>query len=110
MIAELIASGHAYASQDGIYYRVRSFLALRRTRAIAMSTSSRSGARIEVDEHKEDPLDFALWKFAKPGEPKWPFDRYGDGRPGWHIECSAMSHALLDRAVTDSISTAAAPI
>ncbi len=55
-----------------------------------------AGARIEVDEYKEDPLDFALWKFAKPGEPKWPFEPYGDGRPGWHIECSAMSRALLD--------------
>ena len=55
-----------------------------------------AGARIEVDEHKEDPLDFALWKFAKPGEPRWPFEPYGDGRPGWHIECSAMARALLD--------------
>ena len=49
-----------------------------------------------MDEHKEDPLDFALWKFAKPGEPKWAFEPYGDGRPGWHIECSAMARALLD--------------
>ena len=49
-----------------------------------------------MDEQKEDPLDFALWKFAKPGEPKWPFEPYGDGRPGWHIECSAMARALLD--------------
>ena len=55
-----------------------------------------AGARIEVDEHKEDPLDFALWKFAKPGEPRWTFEPYGDGRPGWHIECSAMARALLD--------------
>ncbi len=55
-----------------------------------------AGARIEVDEHKRDPLDFALWKFAKPGEPSWPFEPYGDGRPGWHIECSAMSRELLD--------------
>ena len=62
----------------------------------ATSTSCESGARIEVDEQKEDPLDFALWKFAKPGEPKWPFEPYGDGRPGWHIECSAMSRELLD--------------
>ncbi len=55
-----------------------------------------SGARIEVGEHKEDPLDFALWKFAKPGEPRWAFEPYGDGRPGWHIECSAMAEELLD--------------
>jgi cysteinyl-tRNA synthetase len=54
-----------------------------------------AGARIEIDEAKEDPLDFALWKFAKPGEPKWP-SPWGEGRPGWHIECSAMSQELLD--------------
>jgi cysteinyl-tRNA synthetase len=95
MIRELIAGGHAYAVQDGIYYRVSSFpnygqLSHRNVAELE------AGARIDVDEHKEDPLDFALWKFAKPGEPKWSFEPYGDGRPGWHIECSAMSHALLD--------------
>jgi cysteinyl-tRNA synthetase len=96
MILELIATGHAYATADGIYYRVKSFpnygkLANRNVEELE------SGARIEVDERKEDPLDFALWKFAKPGEPKWPFEPHGDGRPGWHIECSAMSRDLLDR-------------
>ncbi len=95
MIAELIATGHAYVVQDGIYYKVRSFpqygeLSNRKVDELE------AGARIEVGEFKEDPLDFALWKFAKPGEPKWPFELYGDGRPGWHIECSAMSHVLLD--------------
>jgi len=95
MIRELIAGGHAYATEDGIYYRVSTFpnygkLANRNIDELE------SGARIEVDEHKEDPLDFALWKFAKPGEPKWPFEGYGEGRPGWHIECSAMSRRLLD--------------
>ena len=95
MIRELIARGNAYAVEDGIYYRVSSFpnygkLSNRNTEELE------AGARIEVDEHKEDPLDFALWKFAKPGEPKWPFEGYGDGRPGWHIECSAMAHTLLD--------------
>ena len=95
MIRELIATGHAYVVEDGIYYRVSSF-------ANYGKLSNRNvdeleaGARIEVDEHKEDPLDFALWKFAKPDEPKWPFEPYGDGRPGWHIECSAMARALLD--------------
>ena len=49
-----------------------------------------------MDENKEDPLDFALWKFVKPGEPRWPFEPYRQGRPGWHIECSAMARALLD--------------
>ena len=95
MIRELVAQGHAYAVDDGIYYRVASFPRYGKlsNRNIA---ELEAGARIEVDEHKEDPLDFALWKFAKPGEPKWPFDGFGDGRPGWHIECSAMAHELLD--------------
>lgn len=95
MIDELIRAGHAYAVQDGIYYRVSSF-----PRYGKLSNRNldelEAGARIEVGEHKDDPLDFALWKFAKPGEPKWPFEPYGDGRPGWHIECSAMARALLD--------------
>ncbi|HXM06272.1 MAG TPA: class I tRNA ligase family protein, partial [Candidatus Acidoferrum sp.] len=94
-IAALIAAGHAYVATDGIYYRVSSF-----SRYGALSNRNvdelESGARIEIDESKDDPLDFAVWKFAKPGEPRWPFDPYGDGRPGWHIECSAMAHALLD--------------
>ena len=54
----------------------------------------RAGARVAVDEAKRDPLDFVLWKRAKPGEPSWP-SPWGEGRPGWHIECSAMSHDLL---------------
>ena len=95
MIAELIDARHAYVSKDGIYYRVSSFpnygkLANRNVAELE------AGARIEIDEEKEDPLDFALWKFAKPGEPKWAFEPFGDGRPGWHIECSAMARALLD--------------
>jgi len=95
MIRKLIAGGHAYVTQDGIYYRVSTFASYGRL-ANRNVDDLEAGARIEVDEHKEDPLDFALWKFAKPGEPKWAFDPYGDGRPGWHIECSAMSSALLD--------------
>ena len=94
MIEQLVAGGYAYAAKDGVYYRVSKF-----PRYGALSNRNieelESGARIEVDEFKEDPLDFALWKFAKPGEPKWP-SPWGDGRPGWHIECSAMSHELLD--------------
>ena len=58
------------------------------------STISKSGARIEVGEQKQSPLDFALWKGAKPGEPSWP-SPWGPGRPGWHIECSAMAHRYL---------------
>ena len=93
MIGELVASGHAYAEGDGVYFAVRSF-----PRYGALSGRNldelQIGARIAPGEHKRDPLDFALWKFAKPGEPAWP-SPWGDGRPGWHIECSAMSHALL---------------
>jgi cysteinyl-tRNA synthetase len=93
MIAELIERGYAYAVEDGVYYRVKSFprygeLSHRNVDELL------SGARIAVDEKKQDALDFALWKFAKPGEPSWE-SPWGAGRPGWHIECSAMSHALL---------------
>jgi cysteinyl-tRNA synthetase len=93
MIERLIELGHAYVVGDGVYYAVRSF-----PRYGALSGRNldelRAGARIAVGEEKRDPLDFALWKFAKPGEPSWP-SPWGEGRPGWHIECSAMCHALL---------------
>jgi cysteinyl-tRNA synthetase len=95
MIEELLRTGHAYVVSDGIYYRVASFSRYGRLSNRNLEELE-AGARIEIDEHKEDPLDFALWKFAKPGEPKWAFSPYGDGRPGWHIECSAMARALLD--------------
>jgi cysteinyl-tRNA synthetase len=95
MIRELVAGGHAYVTQDGIYYRVSTFANYGRL-ANRNIDELESGARIDVDENKEDPLDFALWKFAKPDEPRWPFDPYGEGRPGWHIECSAMARGLLD--------------
>ncbi len=93
MIARLIERGHAYAAGDGVYYRVASFarygaLSGRKTEELLI------GARIAAGEQKDDPLDFALWKFAKPDEPSWP-SPWGAGRPGWHIECSAMSHELL---------------
>ena len=93
MIAELIERGYAYVSEDGIYYDVAKF-----PRYGALSGKNVDellvGARIAENEHKRDPLDFALWKFAKPGEPRWD-SPWGAGRPGWHIECSAMSRALL---------------
>jgi cysteinyl-tRNA synthetase len=95
MIRELVEMGHAYVTQDGIYYRVATFKDYGKL-ANRNIPDLEAGARIEVDEHKENPLDFALWKFAKPGEPRWPFEPYGEGRPGWHIECSAMARALLD--------------
>ncbi|WP_211310905.1 cysteine--tRNA ligase [Halomonas denitrificans] len=94
MIETLIDKGFAYAADNGdVYYRVRRF-----EHYGALSNRDpdemRSGARIEVDEHKEDPLDFVLWKAAKPGEASWP-SPWGEGRPGWHIECSAMSTCCL---------------
>ncbi len=93
MVGELIETEHAYVVEDGVYYAVRSF-----ERYGALSGRNIEelliGARIAPDEGKRDPLDFALWKFAKPGEPSWP-SPWGEGRPGWHIECSAMSRTLL---------------
>ena len=96
LINELIAKGAAYPVEGDVYYRVRSF-----PRYGALSHRNledlMSGARIDVDERKDDPLDFALWKAAKPGEPAWE-SPFSAGRPGWHIECSAMaSHYLGDR-------------
>ena len=93
MIGRLIDAGNAYVAPDGVYFSVSSFprygaLSGRNTDELLV------GARIAPDEGKRDPLDFALWKFAKPGEPSWE-SPWGAGRPGWHIECSAMSHALL---------------
>jgi len=88
MIERLIERGHAYALNGDVFFRVRSFKEYGKLSHRDVD-DLRSGARIEVDERKEDPLDFALWKGAKPGEPRWP-SPWGAGRPGWHIECSAM--------------------
>lgn len=94
MIQTLIDKGFAYAPGNGdVYYRVGKFegygkLSRRKIEDLKI------GARIEVDEAKEDPLDFVLWKGAKPGEPSWE-SPWGAGRPGWHIECSVMSFRRL---------------
>jgi len=94
MIARLIERGHAYAGSSGdVLYAVASFPAYGQLSGKRLA-DLRAGARVEVDEAKRDPLDFVLWKRAKPGEPCWS-SPWGDGRPGWHIECSAMSAALL---------------
>jgi cysteinyl-tRNA synthetase len=94
MIARLIEKGHAYVAGNGdVYYDVSSFPGYGRLSGKKVD-ELRSGARVEVDEAKDDPLDFALWKAAKPGEPSWP-SPWGPGRPGWHIECSAMSTTCL---------------
>ena len=94
MIEKLVTRGYAYVTEAGdVYYRVEAF-----ARYGCLSGRSlddmEAGARVEVNETKENPMDFALWKAAKPGEPSWE-SPWGQGRPGWHIECSAMSVKYL---------------
>jgi len=90
----LISKGHAYPTLSGdVYFRVRSFDGYGKLSGRKLD-DMRSGARIAPGEEKEDPLDFALWKAAKPGEPTWD-SPWGPGRPGWHLECSAMSDKHL---------------
>ncbi|WP_174688559.1 cysteine--tRNA ligase [Pseudomonas jinjuensis] len=94
MIQTLIDKGFAYAPGNGdVYYRVGRFVGYGKLSRKKIE-DLRIGARIEVDESKEDPLDFVLWKGAKPGEPSWE-SPWGPGRPGWHIECSVMSTCCL---------------
>ncbi len=94
MIQALIDKGHAYPADNGdVYYAVRSFPTYGRLSGKSLEELN-AGERVEVDPHKRDPLDFVLWKAAKPGEPAWP-SPWGAGRPGWHIECSAMGSDLL---------------
>ncbi len=94
-IAGLIQKGFAYESQGDVFYRVRAFPDYGKLSGRSLD-DMRAGARVDVNEQKEDPADFALWKAAKPGEPSWD-SPWGKGRPGWHIECSVMStHYLGD--------------
>ncbi len=94
MIGRLIERGHAYAAENGdVYYDVRSFPGYGKLSGKSIE-DLQSGARVEPGEAKRDPLDFALWKAAKPEEPAWD-SPWGRGRPGWHIECSAMSTKAL---------------
>ncbi len=91
---KLIAQGNAYATLSGdVYFKIRSFPAYGKLSGRDLD-DLRAGARVAPGEEKEDPLDFALWKGAKPGEPFWE-SPWGPGRPGWHIECSAMSEKNL---------------
>ena len=90
MIARLIDSGHAYVASSGdVYYAVNRFPGYGKLSGLKPE-DLRAGARVEPDEAKHDPIDFALWKAEKPGEPAWDTP-WGRGRPGWHIECSAMA-------------------
>ncbi|RTZ72166.1 MAG: cysteine--tRNA ligase [Gammaproteobacteria bacterium] len=94
MIQALIDKGHAYLAENGdVYYDVRSFPGYGKLSGKSIDDLE-AGARVEPGEAKRDPLDFALWKAAKPGEPAWD-SPWGRGRPGWHIECSAMSTSAL---------------
>ncbi|MDE2861302.1 MAG: cysteine--tRNA ligase [Chloroflexota bacterium] len=93
IIADLIERGHAYEVEGDVYFRVRGFESYGRLSRRPME-EMRAGSRIEIDPRKEDPMDFALWKVSKEGEPSWPTP-WGPGRPGWHIECTAMSLSLL---------------
>ena len=98
MIERLVARGFAYAVPNGdVYYAVARFPDYGKLSGKKLA-DLRAGARVEVDEAKRDPLDFVLWKRAKPGEPAWD-SPWGSGRPGWHIECSAMAVATPGPAV-----------
>ncbi|MFC2506001.1 MAG: cysteine--tRNA ligase [Kingella sp. (in: b-proteobacteria)] len=94
MINQLIKNGKAYAASNGdVYYAVREFAAYGQLSGKSLD-DLRAGERVEVDNFKRDPLDFVLWKAAKAGEPSWE-SPWGNGRPGWHIECSAMGGQLF---------------
>ncbi len=94
MTQTLIDKGYAYTAANGdVMYSVRKFPSYGALSGRRID-ESRAGARVQIDEFKHDPLDFVVWKHAKPGEPAWP-SPWGPGRPGWHIECSAMSVSLL---------------
>jgi cysteinyl-tRNA synthetase len=94
MTQTLIDKGYAYVAGNGdVMYSVRKFEGYGRLSGKKID-DLRAGSRVQVDDAKQDPLDFVLWKHSKPGEPSWA-SPWGDGRPGWHIECSAMSTSLL---------------
>lgn len=90
LVQRLIAKGHAYVADDGdVLFSVESFPQYGRLSGQDLE-QLQAGARVEVDQHKRNPMDFVLWKMSKPGEPTWD-SPWGKGRPGWHIECSAMN-------------------
>jgi len=93
LVKTLVDQGHAYEIDGDVYFDVDSFSEYGKLSGRSLE-DLRSGARVEVDQRKKNPLDFALWKSAKPGEPAWD-SPWGKGRPGWHIECSAMSQKYL---------------
>lgn len=97
MVKTLVDKGYAYQINGDVYYRTRKFQEYGKLSHQPLDDLE-AGARIDVNDGKEDPMDFALWKAAKPGEPFWA-SPWGNGRPGWHIECSAMSRRYLGKTV-----------
>ncbi len=100
IIGDLVAKGHAYQGQNGVLFHVPSMADYGKLSGRTRDDMV-AGARVEVDGGKKDPADFALWKAAKPGEPqeaRWD-SPWGEGRPGWHIECSAMAKAVLGETI-----------
>ncbi len=95
IIEALIAKGHAYVSEGDVYYAVETFPDYLKLSGRNLE-DMQAGARVEVGDKKRHPMDFALWKGSKPGEPWWQ-SPWGEGRPGWHIECSAMSMEFLGK-------------
>ena len=93
MVRVLVDNGHAYVMDGDVYFSVQDFETYGKLSGRSLD-DMKAGARVEVDDRKRHPMDFALWKSAKPGEPSWQ-SPWGAGRPGWHIECSAMSHKYL---------------
>ncbi len=97
IISELVNKGYAYTSAGDVYFRAKKFDEYGKLSHQPLEDLE-AGARIETGDIKEDPMDFCLWKGAKPGEPFWP-SPWGDGRPGWHIECSAMAGRYLGKTI-----------
>ncbi|GAC1490046.1 MAG: cysteine--tRNA ligase [Candidatus Limnocylindrales bacterium] len=95
LIEKLVATGHAYVATDGVYFDVTSFSGYGTRLSPEAPDERRAGARVEVNENKRHPFDFALWRAAKPGDLQQWDSPWGRGNPGWHIECSAMSMRYL---------------
>ncbi len=98
LVKTLIEKGHAYESDGDVFFDVGSFSSYGKLSRQSIE-ELQAGARIDINERKRNPLDFALWKAEKPGEPSWE-SPWGPGRPGWHIECSAMSMKYSERQST----------
>ncbi|MBR5783230.1 MAG: cysteine--tRNA ligase [Clostridia bacterium] len=97
LVKTLVDKGYAYAVDGDVYFRTKQFGEYGKLSHLPLDELE-SGARIGVDDRKEDPMDFALWKAQKPGEPAWE-SPWGMGRPGWHIECSAMANKFLGKTI-----------